>query len=246
MAETPEELEARLRREMAELQQRAKAREASTRAVAVARPPTLPQPWLSPIGPVFNNADDFATWVQEAPNGGLRLGTNTGPFTGDMDAAFARAEAEFENPYTTISYSTAVLIPSLRLAYRFRHMVGNLSERQLLFFQWVRAMEVFGIYDPRRGDAEGRAAELRQEYVGLMHLDKKPETEHFVIGAYGDSYEERFKSYREEGLKRIVMSEHDLLQGLVGQVSQFVHIPGAMGEMASRIVGTGGGWATSR
>jgi hypothetical protein len=67
-----------------------------------------------------------------------------------------------------------------------------------------------------------------------------------VIGAYGDSYEERFKSYREEGLKRIVMSEHDLLQGLVGQVSQFVHIPGAMGEMASRIVGTGGGWATSR
>lgn len=246
MAETPEELEARLRREMAELQQRAKAREESTRAVAVARPPALPQPWMSPIGPVFNNADDFATWVQLAPNGGLRLGTNTGPFTGDLDAAFAQAEAEFENPHTTISFSSAVLIPNLRVAYRFRHMVGNLSERQVLFLQWVRAMEVFGIYDPQRGDAEGRAAELHRHYVGLMHLDKKPETEHFVIGAYGDSYEEKFKTYREEGLRRIVPSEHDLLQFLVAQVSRFVDFDGALGEMASRIVGTGGGWATSR
>lgn len=243
------------------------AKEAKQAAVAQARAPTqtappapqrastppaappVRQPRRSALGQEFDNFVDFDRWILSTPSGGLALGTLKEPHVNNWDLVLGRIEYDFQDPHQTVSHTAYWTIPVYRMGFRFRHLIGNLSERQLLFLKFQRALELVGIFDGNSQDGETSLKDqLSYSYASIMQLDKKSNIEHFIIGSYGDGYEEKFSLIREKALSSILSDEHELISNVIGSAKNILDIIPHEGirEMAHQIVGTGGGWATSR
>lgn len=206
---------------------------------------TLPTPKHYNLGPEFPDAETFQRWVRLTPTGGLKLGTGIEP-RGPFELVIPHVDQEFSNPHALVSFAAYAMIPKLRMGYRFSHHLGNLSQRQMFFMKWNRVMELIGAYDHFSESLKERHEYYCQQYVGTMFLDAKPGVEHFVIGSYGDRFEEQFQAIKSRGIEWMIPDEHLLVEEIMGPALEAAKQDSPIGEFARRFVSPSGGWATAR
>lgn len=239
-AEAKAKAEAERQRQEAAAKQREAERQ---RQLQIAN--TIPTPKDHGLGPEFPDIDTFARWDRLTPSGGLKLGTGREPRV-DADSAVRQTDQEFSNLQNVVSFTAYGMIGKNLLAYRFSHFLGNLSTRQMFFMKLNRILELHGIYDKMGDKFNDRHAYYTQQYTGVMFLDAKPRVEHFIIGSYGDRYEENFKEYLAKGIEWTVPDEHEIVQDLMHWATNAAQRPDLLGEFASRFVANSNGWASAR
>ncbi|KTQ95031.1 hypothetical protein NS226_13620 [Aureimonas ureilytica] len=164
-----------------------------------------------------------------------------------LDEAYEFVEDEFSDLYRTISYFETDAVENYRIVLRYRHIIGELNDRQLTVLKLCRMAEVCGLFQNMSKEEFGNShMYAKWYYAGAFRCEAEPTIDHMVVGRYGDHYEENFNSILEAAIEQSRITKHDFYPALFSMARSLASFEGdnAISDFARVNFTNDSGWAT--